>query len=118
MSQAPDHNLPLMQRDHEPGALISESEVFAMQVKDPEDGRWYEFLMPCEDRDQLTRIQVHRLHDPQHPGERRRILRRVVQIWVEEVEGDGEGETSAEALIARNDANTERLLKKDQQPGT
>lgn len=117
MPETTDQEFPVMQRDYAPGTVIEERTLFSMQTQH-EDGRWMDFLTPREDRDEMTRIQTHRLLDADHKGERRRILRRVTWIIVDEVEGDGEGETSAEMLIARNAENTERLLKEDQQPAT
>lgn len=117
MPDTPEQEFPITQRDHVPGTVITEWTLYVLQTQ-REDGRWMEFLTPREDRDEMTRIQTHRLLDADHKGERRRVLRRVTQIIVDEVEGDGEGETSAEMLIARNTENTERLIKKDQQPAT
>lgn len=110
---------PLMQRDHAPGALVEEHTLYVLQYRD-EEGRWMEFLTPDDDRDKMTRIQAHRLLDTEHHGEKRRVMRRTTQIWVDEVEGDGPGETCAEELLERNRLNTERLLEKDKehQPGT
>lgn len=113
MPDTPDQEFPVEQRDYAPGEVIDEHIDFILQIQD-EEGRWMGFLTPREDRDEMTRIQTHRLLDVQHKGERRRVLRRVTQLIVDEVEGDGEGETNAETLIATNAANTERLLQKDQ----
>lgn len=115
MAETEGSDFPIMQRDYPPGTLIEEHTLFVLQVKDDE-GRWMGFLTPYEDRDALTRIQAHRLRE--FPEERRRVVRRVLQFVIDEVEGDGEGEISADALMARNEENTERLLKKDRQPAS
>lgn len=104
---------PIMQRDYPAGTLVDEQHLYVMQYKD-EDGRWIPFLSDTEDRDAMTRIQAYRLLDTDHAGEKRRVMHRVIQVWVDEVEGEGEGETSAEALLARNKANTERRLKEEE----
>lgn len=114
MAEPTDPDVPILQRDYAPGEVIQTSTVFQIQIQDPEDGRWMSWLTPDEDRDKITRIQVHRLLDPEHRGERRRVITRRVIDFVDEIEGDGEGETSAEELIARNEENTRRLLGEEQ----
>lgn len=120
MADTPQQDFPLVQRDYDLGALIDEATKYVMQIRQDEDGRWTQFLGAYEDRDDMTRIQAYRLLDVDLKGEKRRILRHVHQIFVDEIEGDGEGETSAEELIARNKANTDRRLEAEeqQQPGT
>lgn len=108
-----------MQRDHEPGVTVEERLLYGLQIQE-DTGRWLDFLTPREDRDEMTRIQAHRLQDPKHDGERQRVLILATYVIVDEVVGDGEGETTAQQVIDRNTANTERLLQAEnqQQPGT
>lgn len=113
MSETAASSIPVPQQDHEPETMLDETAIYILQIKDDEDGRWRDFLTPRTDRDDLTLIQADRAR--RFPGERRRVLTRVTYLWVSEVEGDGEGETSREALFARNDEITERLMKKSQQ---
>lgn len=110
MAETTDQDIPILQRDYAPGEVIQTSTVYQIQIQDPEDGRWMSWLTPDEDRDKVTRIQAHRLNDPEHAGERRRDVARRVIDFIYEIEGDGHGETSAEELIARNEENTRRLL--------
>ena len=90
--------------------MLVERIVHILQIQD-EDGQFRDFLTPRADRDEITMIQVHRAKE--YPEERRRVLTKATYIWVDEVEGDGEGETSREDLFARNDENTKRRLAEE-----
>jgi hypothetical protein len=107
--------IPFRQQDHPVGTVLSENTIYQMEIRDAE-GRWSSWLTPDADRYKLTRIQAHRLSDPEHRGERRRVIEQVTILRVHEVEGDGEGETSAEELLARNAEATKRLLESDEEP--
>lgn len=110
MPDADQDSWPLDQRDHPAGALVDEISTFRMQVQDDE-GRWMgPFGGVKSDRAEMTRVQAFRAQAPETAREKRRIIRHVLQIWVDEVEGDGEGETSLEELLARNEENTARLI--------
>lgn len=108
MSTTDQDDWPIEQRDYPTGALIDERITFYIQARDDE-GRWMPLGGVDDDRDRLTRTQAFRAQE--HPSENRRVVRHVLQSWVEEVEGDGEDETSKTALLARNDENTARLIK-------
>lgn len=99
---------PVGQRDYPAGALVFENVSYVLNYRE-EDGRWIGPLgSHKEDRDEMTRVQAFRAD--KHPDEKRRVIRRVEQLWVDEIEGDGEGETSAAELAARNKKNTDRLI--------
>jgi hypothetical protein len=96
-----------MTEEPQPDAMISDVTVYQLQYQD-EDGNWINWINPRADRDEVTRIQVSRARN--YPDEKRRVIGERRLLWVDEVEGDGEGETSKEALIARNEESTKRLL--------
>lgn len=109
MSETSQQDWPAEQRDYHSGALIEENTSYVIQVQE-EEGRWMgPFGGVKSDRDEMTRVQAFRAQE--HPEEKRRIIRRVVLTFVDEVEGDGEGETSKTELLARNEENTARLIK-------
>lgn len=101
------------QGDHKVGELIGKSEVYQFQWQDDE-GNWLTFDSSKADRDTVTRSQAFGLR--KNPKERQRVFRHVTETYVEEIVGEGEGETRPEAVLARNEENTQRLLNKDQQP--
>jgi hypothetical protein len=110
MSTTSQSDWPIEQRDFPTGALIREVTTFSLQVQDQEDGRWTgPWGGVKSDRDEMTRVQAFRAKED--PKEKRRVIRRMILDFVDEVEGDGEGETSRTELLARNDENTARLIK-------
>ncbi len=118
MPEINESDWPIEQQSYPSGALISEAESFCMQIQD-EEGRWMgPFGGIKTDRAEMTRVQAYRAQHPMFEGEKRRIVRRVLLTWVDEVEGDGEGETSRDALLARNDETTARLLAADEEKKT
>lgn len=112
MAEHASPEFPLMLLQPTPKVVLNQTTVYQLQYQD-EDGDWIPWLMPDQDRDKITRIQAHRLLDPEHRGEKRRVLGQLIINFVDEVEGDADGETTAEELLARNKANTERLMKED-----
>lgn len=101
---------PAGQRDYPPGALMWEEVTYVLNTQEPGD-RW---MGPVgankRDRDEMTRVQAFRAD--KYPDEKRRVIRVVEQYWVDEIEGDGEGETSRDELFARNQENTDRRIAK------
>lgn len=110
MTGTDEADWPVEHQSHPPGALVYEQTVFYMQIPD-ETGRWEEWDARRTDRDELTRVQADRAR--RFPQEKRRVLRRVIQLWVDEVEGDGEGETGRDELLARNEEITARLIREE-----
>jgi hypothetical protein len=108
MSDASDW--PVRQQDFPPGALVEQEDTFYIQYQD-EEGRWIHLGGMDDDRDRLTRTQAYRVKE--YPEEKRRVIRHVTQTWIEEVEGDGEGETSQDALLARNEETTKRIIEEE-----
>jgi hypothetical protein len=103
------------QLDYPPGAMISDRHSvngFQMQVQI--DGLWLRFDAGRVDRDEMTMVQAYRAE--RHPGEKRRVLRfeSITRVYVDEIEGDGDGETSKAELLARNEAATKKRLEQEQ----
>lgn len=78
-----------------------------------EDGSWHDLQTAISDRDVMTRIQADRYK--RFPEERQRVLRIEVRVYLDEVIGDGDGETSGEELLARNEQITTDLIQRQQQ---
>lgn len=87
--------------------LIDKEELFQLQGQ-REDGSWGDLQTAISDRDAITRTQTYRFR--QFPEERQRVLRIEVRVYVDEIIGDGDGETTGEDLAARNDFVTQALL--------
>lgn len=103
-------DMPLMV-DHQEGVEVVEPETFQMQVEQL-DGSWMPLGSPRSDRDEVTRIQAYYLNhekDGESDG-RVRVLRRIVTWTVDEVPGDGTGQTPASEILARNERLRTRLL--------
>lgn len=107
---------PLM-IDQPEGTEVVEPETFQMQIQQPYGG-WEPLSNPRTDRDEVTRLQAFYLTKDKdgQPEGKVRVLRRCVTWTVDEVPGDGDGETPAATILARNDKNTERLLTEGNQP--
>lgn len=103
--------------DRVPNELVEQKEVFQLQVRDEEGQPWIDFGTPLADRDRMTTIQAFRI--TAYPTEKQRVVCHVVQTVVDEVIGDGPGETCVADLMARNEQVT-AILKaqeaKTQQP--
>lgn len=107
---------PPDQRSYLPDVLVEKIVNYSMQIQD-EEGRWIgPFGGIKSDRAEMTRVQLDR--ERRWPSEKRRILKHELHITVDEVEGDGEGETSHADLMARNEQDTARLLKADEEKQT
>jgi len=98
------------QGNHKVGELIGTRAVFQFQFQD-EDGNWLTLDSSKADRDVVTRSQASGLR--KNPKERQRILTHVIETYVDEIVGDGEGETSPDAVLARNEEITQRLLEQE-----
>lgn len=98
---------PAEQRDYVPGEVMWEKTTYQLHYQEP-DGRWMLLGAAKESRDEMTLVQTDRAR--RYPEEKRRIAQETVTVTIDEVEGDGEGETSREALFARNEEATKRLL--------
>lgn len=96
---------PLM-TDQVEGFTFVEEPKFFTQTRQP-FGRWDFFGTPRDDRDEVTRHQAYHINnDPDDPV---RVLKRVVTWTVDEVPGDGEGQTPTAHILARNDEIQKRI---------
>lgn len=106
---------PLM-LDQEQGFSLEEPVLYKLQVRQPYGG-WEPFTTPRENREEVTRIQAFHLNKNPDDWAVRVIAKRVV--WtVEEVPGDGEGQTPPEEILARNEETTRRLLAEEDAQNT
>lgn len=113
MTENPQENQttwPTGQRDYTPEALVCQQIRYQMHIKEP-DGRWMLFGAAKESRDEMTLVQADRAR--RFPEEKRRIAQEITKTVIDEVEGDGDGETSREELFARNEEITQRLLEQE-----
>jgi len=96
--------------DQAEGTEIVEDDVFQMQVQQPYGG-WEPLGALRTDRDEVTRLQAYYLNEDAkgEPDGKVRVLRRSVVWTVDEVPGDGEGQTPASDILARNDMIIQRL---------
>lgn len=97
--------------DQPEGVEATEPDTFQMQVRES-GGMWRPLGTPRADRDEVTRLQAYYINKDSENGEdgedgKVRVLRRRVVWIVDEVPGDGEGQTPASAILARNDQITQ-----------
>jgi hypothetical protein len=98
--------------DNPEGTTVADPETWHMQLREP-GGKWVAFNTPRTDRDEVTRIQAFHLND--NPGDTNlRVWKRQVSWVLDEVPGDGDGQTPTADIIARNEENTKLLA--EQQP--
>lgn len=100
--------------DQTEGAEITEPDTYHMQIRSGD--MWMPFSNPRTDRDEVTTIQAFHLNKhPDEPGIRV-FTRRV--IWIlDEVPGDGTGQTPREEILARNkEIEQRRNAEQTQQP--
>lgn len=95
--------------DQPEGVEVVNPATWQMQLKQP-NGSWAPLNNARNDRDEVTRIQAYYLSKEPDPPVR--ILKRVVTWTVDEVPGDGEGQTPAAEILTRNEAITQRVLTK------
>jgi hypothetical protein len=106
---------PEPEKDRAVGDLVEKREVFQLQAKEPGMSDWVDLGAALADRDRITVIQAYVLND--RPQDRQCVLRHEIHTYVEEIIGDGEGETSPAELLARNEQVTAApIAKKNQQP--
>lgn len=87
---------------------ITEEIVYQLQLREGEKNTpWHPNGATISDRDRMTLTQAY-VHELK-PGEKQRVLRIVVRTYIDEVIGDGAGETSGSDLLARNEQVTEAL---------
>lgn len=89
---------------------VKQEILYQRQFKDP-DGPWLDKDMPLADRDRMTLNTAYGLNV--EPDVRWRVLRIDIRVFVDEVIGDGKGETSTADLLARTEKITEALKKAD-----
>lgn len=99
---------PLM-TDQVEGFTWEEPALYTTQTKRPYGG-WESFGTPRHDRDEVTVHQAY--HINKTPDEPVRVLKRITIWTVDEVPGDGDGQTAAQEILARNEQITQRRLTK------